>query len=560
MDSYTLMKKNPTAKSGIFNPHVLLAVSLCSVGVLLTLASLTLGSRNATAQTTGSGARILVTTTVQKIGGIGTGGCSLQEAIYSSVLHNSLDGGAHGIAIDATDPDHFITTECVLGTGNGDTIVLPSGGVFNLNKYLDGDAYNPYGPTATPIIFSTMTIEGNGATLQWTGGSTNVRLFAVGPASIRINQAPLNTTDSGTGGLTLRNVYIKGFHIKGGDGARGGGGGMGAGAAIYLQYGSLIVENSTFDSNQAVGGNGSEGSNGGGGGIWGNGGSTSSEGVAGGGGGGSKGNGGKPQSVNDPACGLNGRVCLAGGGGGGTVFSGGNGANVIGGSSGYLCGGNGADARENRSDDGHSGACPGGGGGGGAENSGGLVGGDGNGGNGNYGGGGGGGAGDGGNGGFGGGGGAGSGGSSGGIGGFGGGGGAGSSANGGQFGGHGDEINGGGGAGLGGAIFNDSGSVTIHNSTFYNNSATQGLASTVVCNSGCGSPASNGDGVGGAVFSHNGSLKLVDVTISGNHGTVSGGGVVVYSDSSAIFTLQDTIIANNGANECFLSAMSQPVA
>src|SRR5207237_4528060 len=141
------------------------------VGAPFGIASLTLGPRSATAATTTSGARILVTTTAQKIGEIGTGGCSLQEAIYSSVLHQSIytdaNGIAHGIAIDATDPDHFITTECAVGTGNGDTIVLPSGGMFNLNKYLDGDAHNPYGPTATPIIFSTMTIEGDGATLQW---------------------------------------------------------------------------------------------------------------------------------------------------------------------------------------------------------------------------------------------------------------------------------------------------------------------------------------------------------------------------------------------------------
>src|SRR5207253_3767838 len=33
----------------------------------------------------------------------------------------------------------------------------------------------------------------------------------------------------------------------------------------------------------------------------------------------------------------------------------------------------------------------------------------------------------------------------------------------------------------------------------------------------------------------------------------SGGGVVVYADYSAAFTLQDTIIANKGANECFFT-------
>src|SRR5204862_2320094 len=61
-----------------------------------------------------------------------------------------------------------------------------------------------------------------------------------------------------------------------------------------------------------------------------------------------------------------------------------------------------------------------------------------------------------------------------------------------------------------------------------------------------------GDG-GGAIFSHNGSLTLVDVTIAKNESTGSGGGVVVYSDSSASFTIQDTIVANNGANECFVT-------
>src|SRR5258706_8144659 len=61
---------------------------------------------------------------------IGSGpGCSLPEAIYSSVLHDTIDG-MHGIAIDATDPDHPITTACAIGTGN-DTIVLPTKGVLN---------------------------------------------------------------------------------------------------------------------------------------------------------------------------------------------------------------------------------------------------------------------------------------------------------------------------------------------------------------------------------------------------------------------------------------------
>src|SRR5438552_3584152 len=285
------MQKTSSSVSGFFNVRSLLASSLCSVGALFAVTSLTMGPPNATAQTT-SGARIYVTTTVQKIGGVGTGGCSLQEAIYSSVLHDTLDGGYHGVAIDATDPDHFIGTDCVKGTGNGDTIVLPNGADFQLTNSLDGDAYNYMGPTANPIIFSAMTIEANGATLQWTGKG-NSRLFAIGYATVTTPHFIV----SGTGSVTLRNAYIKGFHVKGGDGASGGGGGMGAGGAIYVQYGTLVVENSTFDGNRALGGNGAGGEGGGGGGFGGNGGSSAG-GV--GGGGGSKGNGGKGSSTGFP--------------------------------------------------------------------------------------------------------------------------------------------------------------------------------------------------------------------------------------------------------------------
>ena len=199
----------------------------------------------------------------------------------------------------------------MLGTGD-DTIVLPTKSVLQMDTLVDGDAYNAYGPTATPIIFSTITIEGNGATLQWNRlNGRNVRLFAIGPASIKTP----NATASGTGSLTLRNVYVKGFHAKGGDGRDSGGGGLGAGGAIYLQGGVLVVDSSTFDGNQAVGGNGGTGGDaGGGGGFGGNGGrfGFGPFGSNGGGGGGARGDGGDS--------GRSGGT----GGGGGTVFSGGS--------------------------------------------------------------------------------------------------------------------------------------------------------------------------------------------------------------------------------------------
>ena len=514
--------------------------------LLTTFLVLLAGSARSAAQNT-----IYVNTTAQ---GITNGLCSLQEAIYSAEF------GAN-IAIGSTDPDTTYTTGCVAGSGNGDTIVLPNN-LFQFNTFWDGDGHNPFGPTATPIIFTTLTILGNGATLQ-AAGAGNFRLFAVGYASITVN----GTTYSGTGNLTLQDVYVKGFHVAGGKGSCGGGGGLGAGGSIYVGKipGSggpgLTVANSTFDTNGATGGNGgselpaectnvADGAGGGGGGISGNGGRLLNGSTAGSGGGGARGDGGSEDN--------------GGGGGGGTVFNGGNGSGNVGGAGGVYCGGNGGD----NNNDGHNGQCPGGGGGGGgwpdpnAPVSGGA------GGNGAYGGGGAGGGSDafftfqgfsGGSGGFGGGGGAGSfthG--DGGNGGFGGGGGVGGffvgagPGKGGAFGGDGDgnQNGGGGGAALGGAIFNDSGNVTIQNSTFYNNFVAHGLGGT----GESGGSAPNGADSGGAIFSRNGSLTVQNVTISGNQATGSGGGIEVMNDSATtIFVLDNTIIANNGAQECIIS-------
>ena len=81
--------------------------------------------------------------------------------------------------------------------------------------------------------------------------------------------------------------------------------------------------------------------------------------------------------------------------------------------------------------------------------------------------------------------------------------------------------------------------MTVHNSTFTNNYVARGVG------------AHNGGDAGGAIFSFFGSLTVVDSTVSGNQSTGSGGGIVVYTLGAASFTIQDTIVANNGANECF---------
>jgi len=524
-----------------------------------------------------SAAQIVVDTDTE---GITSGHCSLQEAIYASEF-------GQAIALDQTEPDDTYSTGCTAPNGDWSTIVLNpadyTNGTLTFDHFWDGDGHNPFGPTVTPIIFGFMAIQGNGTILQWTGQG-HARMFAVGWAKIMPTSGVLTgTTFVGDGNLTLQDVWIKGFNVKGGDGACGGGGGMGAGGAIYIgkipEAGAapvLTIVNSTFSNNGAVGGNGSlysfggttncpvDGDSnvagGGGGGLYGNGagGSGGPSGGGAGGGGGARGNGGST-------------VDVGGGGGGGTAFDGGTDASQAGGAGGLYCGGNGGDGQSS----GHYGKCSGGGGGG-AGISQALS--SASGGNGAYGGGGGGGgAGDstvtpsipGGNGGssaFGGGGGscgtndtvtgaAGNGGN----GGFGGGGGGclsvGSLGSGGTFGGHGGSGGGGGGgAALGGAIFNDSGNVTVQNSTFYNNFLDHGHA-------GNDGYAGDGSDAGGAIFSRNGSLTIQDATISNNQATSDKGGVIVMNDndnSTLQFTLDNTIIANNGlngtdsANECYV--------
>jgi Divergent InlB B-repeat domain len=547
-------------------------VGLISIGAALSLLYLAPLRRS-------EAAVIYVTTVQDKISG--TGGCSLKEAIYSANFDNN-------IAIDyvnADGTDHFIATQCVPGSGD-DVIVLPPGAILPMTQ-ITVDAHDPWGPTATPIIFSNITIDGFGAELGWGigGSSVTARAFTVGYASVLL---PDGTVAQGVGSLTLTNIYIKGFAAKGGDGASGGGGGLGAGGAVFVASslagttpnfaGSLTIIDSSFDSNTAAGGNANPncsqdlcGDGGGGGGLGGNGGNALvGLNTGGGGGGGSLGNGGTSTS-------------FGGGGGGGTIGDGGNAYNSVsataGGAGGPFCGASGGEGSE-EGNDGNSASCPGGGGGGGGvaidplnpfgTNSGG---------DGNLGGGGGGGPDQGGNGGWGGGGGA----SdetagAGGNGGFGGGGGAGeyggailhsgSPGSGGAFGGSSTGFYGGGGAGLGGAIFNFGGSIDVVNTTFTANDAVGGRAPGYPSDQPGGFP---GEGHGGAIFSVEGSTTLENDTVDGNLASGSGGGIYIWQDNSLLdilglanntttFVLRNTIVADNGgsddaaANQCTINA------
>ena len=260
-------------KSKLTHPYVSRATRfLTQIGYRIALAAIPLFALGS-AQLTEAQTTIQVTTTQQGV--TDPSHCSLQEAIYAAEF-------ASNTALNLTDPDSFYTSGCVLQGASGPFTIVLQKTVYSFDTFWDRDAHNPFGLTATPIIFTNMTIQGNGATLQWTGKG-NSRLFAVGSASIFDTLD--NKTVSGTGALRLEAVYIKGFIIKGGDGACGGGGGLGAGGAIYVGkvdsgVPTLDVEDSTFDSNFAVGGNGSGsdcrrtlvGAGGGGGGLSGNGG------------------------------------------------------------------------------------------------------------------------------------------------------------------------------------------------------------------------------------------------------------------------------------------------
>jgi hypothetical protein len=466
-----------------------------------------------------AGAVIPVTTLTQKISA--SGGCSLQEAIYSANSDsNSAISGYSG-----TMPK-IVVTQCVPGSGD-DIIVLPTAAVMQMSTAVD-DPANPTGPTATPLITSTITILAYGSTLERVG-SGNFRLFAVGLG----------------GHLTIRRAYIRGFRAQGGDGNTGGGGGLGAGGAIYVTGGVVVIEASTFEGNGAFGGTGGSGIGGGGGGMGGHGAWSNT--ISGAGGGGARGNGAAW-----------GRGAETGGGGGGTV------ANATGLKGGFDCGGDGG---LNASASGEGAVCGGGGGGGGGGNFFILPGEDGtDGGRGGYGGGGGGGAekGDGGSGGFGGGGGA-SGsawtfGEDGGNGGFGGGGGAGNNGlitdgdggNGGFFAGDGSSSGGGGGAGLGGAIFNESGTVDVRNSTFADN----------VVSGGFSERTQDGISGGGAIFSINGHLTVLDSTIAGHIAHVGSGILVAQTIETEpmSFVLHNTIVAGNSMRECAITGFSVAVS
>jgi filamentous hemagglutinin family protein len=430
-------------------------------------------------------------------------------------------------SINSSTPNRTLTlTSRYVTPSGGSTINLNGAGsnlVINLNQV---------NPNPTP---PSGTIQNAINAIGTVTGTTNLNLGAgTYTGQVLINQS-LNLTGAGTGNtiidgqetdrllfvgfgttptVNISNLTLQNARYQGGSGTDTGGGAAGMGAALFINGGTVTVDNVTFANNQAIGGDGggfSDRFGGGGGGFGGDGGrggvSNATIGDGGGGGGGfsdnggdsflfAGGGGGNPNGgsggVGDPGRGGIGGFGGGGGGGAGSAFGGAGGDGALGGD--FGGGGGGGNASGANGGEGGNGGFGGGGGGrGGGGNA--------NGGNGGFGGGGGGGLG---------------------LGGFGGG--------------NGSNV-GGGGAGFGGAIFVRAGSLTLTNSTLVGNTATGG--------SGGGTDAGNGQGMGGAIFVNQGATAtLINSTLNGNTGQDNGGGIYNYGGT---LNLTNVTIANNTA-------------
>ena len=447
-------------------------------------------------------------------------GCSLAQAINAANIANMPSGATPAVYGSATD-----TGSCSGATTNSsadstNTILITNTPTIPLTSI---DNYW-YGPNALPPIASSIEIDGGGTTLiaQHTGDPTPAtanafRFFYVSGGM----ELP-------AGSLTLYDLVLQGGYAKGGD-AGIGGGGAGLGGGIFNQ-GSLTLQSVSLIGNSAVGGTVGGGLRGGGGGMGQDSGVPLYGGWDGGGFGGSLGaaygGAGAAPSVQG---GGGGGGFLSGSDGmsGGSPYGGGNGGlgGWVGVSEGYGDGGDGGAARGTSGGTvgaggsfgsggkGEPNVCPtcgaggGGGGIGGGGGQGGKI-------NNSYGG-------------------------CGGGGGFGGGGGATYAstgdpaasimamcgAGGGFGGGSGRNLSGaypgfgaggwaggqnGSGAGMGGAIFNHTGTVTLLNVTATGNAA-RGGSVTISCNPGC-----TGSGLGAVLFNLNGVVTIDFSTLTGN--------------------------------------------
>ncbi|MBL4674544.1 MAG: thrombospondin type 3 repeat-containing protein, partial [Arenicella sp.] len=105
---------------------------------------------------------------------------------------------------------------------------------------------------------------------------------------------------------------------------------------------------------------------------------------------------------------------------------------------------------------------------------------------------------------------------------------------------------GGGGGGLGGAIFNQGGTLRLNNCTLSGNAAQGGSRGS--SNSSGGTQSQAGEGRGGAVFTRNGIANLVGCTLANNTAAQGGGGLVALGDGALVTLIIDnSIVADSVA-------------
>lgn len=147
--------------------------------------------------------------------------------IMLAVLLFASIGSTFAQGCGGTIPDAAALIAAINSATSGDTITLESGCVYTLTAV---DNYETFGDNGLPIINKTLTIEGNGATIERSsaGGTPEFRIFKI----------------QATGDLTLNNLTVNNGDVSNYEGG-----------AINNIEGALTITNSTFSGNNAeVGG------------------------------------------------------------------------------------------------------------------------------------------------------------------------------------------------------------------------------------------------------------------------------------------------------------------
>lgn len=222
------------------------------------------------------------TINVTASGASGVATCTLAQAIDAANRANNAAGtwGATPPGATTLDPlrysvaRHIGSGSCSGATAGANTISLqplagqtivfePTAARYPNQGWNDGVADRAdnywYGPNALPPIASDITIEGYGVTLRIADGTRRLRFFFVG-ADARLSATnafgePVTPgfNTPGAGRLTLRGIVLSGGRQLGGYSSCRAGGGAGMGGAIFNQ-GTLVVDSSVLAGNEARGG------------------------------------------------------------------------------------------------------------------------------------------------------------------------------------------------------------------------------------------------------------------------------------------------------------------